>query len=151
MQMNAARPVVALLIGTGVMVTNGKALVRDVVGLKHIADAQLGVIASTICAAVFSGILLLGIAIPTVLYAANRQQAVSPLTHLRQWIAGHARLLMIFVSLVLGTYLVNRWVSISPATHTTPPALANGWPDKLRLTSSPHERLVAYPRYAPLC
>jgi hypothetical protein len=105
MQMSVARPVVALLVGAGVMLTNGKSLVLYVVALEHIAYTQLGVIASAVAASAFIVVMLLGIEIPIVLYAANRQRAVALLAHVRQWIAGHARLLMIVASMVLGIYL----------------------------------------------
>jgi hypothetical protein len=75
-----------------------------------LTNPQLGVIASAICAAVFIVIMLLGIEIPIVIYAVDRQRAVSLLAQVRHWISTHARLLMNVVSLVLGTYLTGRGI-----------------------------------------
>jgi hypothetical protein len=108
-QVHAARPVFALLIGAGVMLTNDKGLVLYVVALQHIADAPVGVIASAVAAA-FVAITLFGVEIPIVMYVAYRQRAVATLAQVHGWISSHSRLLAISAGMVLGIYLIGRGI-----------------------------------------
>jgi hypothetical protein len=63
---------------------------------------------SALVVAGFVAMMLLGMEVAIAFYAADRQWAARVLAVARRWIAGHARVLMIVVCLVLGAYLVVR-------------------------------------------
>jgi threonine/homoserine/homoserine lactone efflux protein len=106
----ATSPKIAFLIGAGFMLTNLGSLVLFVVALRHIVDAQLGWIVSAMVVLGFMLIMLCGMVLAIIIYAAEPQRAAHVLARARQWIAGHARLLMIIVGLVLGAYLTLRGI-----------------------------------------
>jgi threonine/homoserine/homoserine lactone efflux protein len=110
-QKSASSPLVAFVVGAGFMLSNVKALVPYVVGIKHIADAALGVVVSAVLVLGFIVTMLLGMEIPIVIYAADRQRAATLLAHMRAWMSAHARTLSIMVGLALGVYLIARGIS----------------------------------------
>ncbi len=85
-------------------------MILFVVALRHVIDAQLGWIVSAMVVLGFMVIMLCGMILAIVIYAAEPQRAADVLARARQWISAHARLLIMLVGLVLGAYLTLRGI-----------------------------------------